>query len=279
MSTDKLGVEAVRLEQGGLAVLQFPRLGDPKVLSQGVSTRLGGVSRESWKSLNLSYKVGDEAVRVDENRGLLSRVLGMDLRRVVFVDQVHSDKVVTLTAGNRPAKGGSLGEADAIITQEKGIPILIQVADCLPVLFYDPVHQAVGLAHAGWRGTVSHIAAKTLLAMGEAFGTRPEETRAVLGPCIGACCYEVGAEVQEEVVKVFPWGSEVLQPTSRGHWRLDLAEANARQLLEVGMKEGNLVRSGLCTIGRLDLFYSHRAEAGKERATGRFGAFLMLKDQ
>jgi polyphenol oxidase len=278
LKTNKLGDESVVIERGGVATVTFPRLADAQVLNHAVSTRVGGVSRGSHRALNVSFKVGDEPVCVEENRELLARSTGMNLRHAVWVNQVHGDKVLKLDDSNRPQDGGSLGDADGLITQEKEVPILIMVADCLPVLFYDPIHQAAGLAHAGWRGTVSHVAAKTLLAMAEAFGTKPEETRAALGPCIGACCYEVGADVHKEFTEVFPWGEEVLQKSSTRHWKLDLAEANARQLLEVGVKDENLIRSGLCTIQNLELFYSHRAEASVEKSTGRVGAFLMLKD-
>jgi len=278
MKTEKLGAETTLVERGGVSLVTFPRLADPQVLAQAVSTRLGGVSEKAYGSLNLSFKVKDEPVQVEENRELLGKALGLDLSRAVWVDQVHGEKVLRLDASNLPAGGGSLGEGDGLITQEKEVPILILVADCLPVLFYDPVHKAIGLAHAGWRGTVSHIAPKTLLAMGGAFGTKPEEVRAALGPCIGPCCYEVGEDVRKEITGVFPWGDEVLAKTSQDHWNLDLAEANARQLLEVGMKPENLIRSGLCTIKRIDLFYSHRAEATGDKPTGRVGAVLMLKD-
>ncbi len=278
MITSKLGAEAVKHQKGGTLVLDFPRLADSKVLVQGVSTRLGGVSRGSLGSLNISLKVSDDSLRVRENRDLLSRVLGIDLDRAVSVDQIHSDKVLKLDANQVQAKkGGSLGEGDGIITKEIGIPIMILVADCLPVLFYDPIHKAIGLAHAGWRGTVSHVAAKTLLAMGEAYGTKPEEVRAVLGPCIGACCYEVGADVKNQFEGVFPWAEEVLEGSGQSHWKLNLSEANARQLIEIGMTKENLIRSELCTIQNLDLFYSHRAEASEKKMTGRMGVFMMLK--
>jgi YfiH family protein len=276
VKTKKLGAEAVQTEQGGLTTVTFPRFADNRVLRHAISTRLGGVSGGDRKSLNISYKVQDEEVRVDENRTLLAQALGIDLRRAVWMDQVHSDKVLKLEAVNRPKEGGSLGEGDGLITNEKEIPIMILVADCLPVLFYDPVHKAIGLAHAGWRGTVSHVAAKTLVSMGETYGTKPEEVRALLGPCIGSCCYEVGEDVKEGFTRVFPWGEEVFEKSSKNHWKLDLTEANARQLMEIGVKRENLVRSGLCTIKNIDLFYSHRAEAGLGKATGRFGAFIML---
>jgi len=278
LKTAKLGAEAVAAEKGGVAFITFPRLGDSHVLLNAVSTRKGGVSREKFDSLNMSFKVGDEPVRVEENRCLLSRALDMDLSRAVWADQVHSDKVLKLEASNHPKKGGSLGEGDAIITNLTNVPLVILVADCLPVFFYDVLHKAAGLAHAGWKGTVSHVAVKTLMAMGEAYGTNPQEVRAVLGPCLGPCCYEVGEDVHQEFTEIFPWAPEVLRKSYPKHWKLDLAQANARQLLEVGMKEENLIRSGLCTIKNIELFYSHRAEAAPEKPTGRVGAFLMLKD-
>ncbi len=276
MATNKLGAEALLRESGGITTLTFPRLADEKALRHAISTRTGGVSRGNRKSLNISHKVQDDPSRVEENRTLLSRAVGMDLGKIVYADQVHGETVLKLDAANHPAEGESLGQGDGIITNEKDIPLMLLVADCLPVLFYDPTHQAVGLAHAGWRGTVSHVAAKTLMAMGEAYGTRPEEVRAVLGPCIGVCCYEVGADVFREFSEVFPWAGEILQKTSADHWKLDLAQANARQLVEIGLKEENLIRSGLCTIRNNDLFYSHRAEARESAPTGRFGAFIML---
>ncbi len=276
MKTSKLAAEALQTEQGGIVTITFPRFADSKVLRQAVSTRVGGVSDGTYRSLNISQKVQDQAVNVDENRSLLSYALGLDLKEAVWVDQVHSDKVLKLDAANRSQKGGSLGEGDGIITNETDVSIMILVADCLPILFFDPINKAIGLAHAGWRGTVSHIAAKTLLAMGKAYGTKAEEVRAVLGPCIGSCCYEVGADVRDGFTKVFPWGLEVFEKSSKAHWKLNLSEANARQLIEIGMKEENLIRSEICTVKYNEVFYSHRAEAGEGKPTGRFGAFLML---
>lgn len=276
MKTSKLAAEAIQTEQGGIVTITFPRFADSKVLRHAVSTRIGGVSDGTYRFLNISHKVQDGTVRVDENRSLLSHALGMNLENAVWVDQVHSDKVLKLDAASRPKNGGSLGEGDGIITNEADVFIMILVADCLPILFFDPIHKSIGLAHAGWRGTVSHVAAKTLLAMGEAYGTKSEEVRAVLGPCIGSCCYEVGEDVMDGFTKVFPWGQEVFEKSNKDHWKLNLPEANARQLIEIGMKEENLIQSGICTIKNMDLFYSHRAEASTGKPTGRFGAFLML---
>lgn len=276
MKTKKLSAEAIQNQDGGIITVTFPRLADPKVLKHAVSTRIGGVSRGAHQSLNISHKVRDDSVRVEENRALLTHAIGMELGKAVCVDQAHGDKVLRLDGSNRLPNGGSLGEGDGLITSETGAPLMILVADCLPILYYDPIHKAIGLAHAGWRGTVSHVAPKTILAMGEAYGTRPEEVRAVLGPCIGPCCYEVGEDVHGEFTRIFPWGEQVFQKTFQANWKLDLAESNARQLLEIGLKEENLIRSGLCTIQHNSLFYSHRAEAMPDKPTGRIGVFMML---
>jgi YfiH family protein len=278
LKTVKLGAETVQTERGGVVTLTFPRLADPKVLKHAVSTRLGGVSQGAYRSLNLSLKAGDESVCVQENRDLLSQAVGMNLRQAAYVDQVHGDRILRFDKSQPSKPGESLGEGDGVITNEPFSPLVILVADCLPVLFYDPVHRAIGLAHAGWRGTVSHVAAKALLSMGEAYGTKPEETRAVLGPAIGPCCYEVGEEVRKEFSSVFPWGNEVFERTFGNRWKLNLPEANTRQLLEIGMKEENLIRSEICTVEHLELFYSHRAEAFSDRSTGRVGALMMLMD-
>jgi hypothetical protein len=112
--------------------------------------------------------------------------------------------------------------------------------------------------------------------MGEHFGSKPEDVRALLGPCIGPCCYEVGEDVRGEFTKIFPWGAEVFEAHQKGQWKLDLGQANARQLMEMGLKKENLVISGLCTVAHSQLFYSHRAEAGPGRSTGRFAVLLML---
>jgi len=272
----KISEEVFEQVRGGVLTLSFPRLGHPTLIRQGISTRVGGVSGGNYKSLNISYKVSDEPLKVKQNRRLLSASLEMDLDRLVYLHQVHSDKVFQLTEANRPKPGEPLGDGDAIITDLPGVPITISVADCLPILFYDQAHKAIGLAHAGWRGTVARIAVKTLEAMKAAYGTEPSVLKAVLGPAIGPCCYEVGKDVKEQFETAFPDASELLEQSDKDHWKLNIPEANARQLIGAGMDPDRVIRSGLCTVEHLDWFYSHRAEAGPGTPTGRFGAFLML---
>jgi YfiH family protein len=273
--------EDVKVTQtGGLTFLTFPRFADSSAVKHVISTRLGGVSRESFGSLNLSTQVGDDPLRVAENRELFRHSFGYKPTRLVQAKQIHSDIVLKVGAGDVKSLpvSGPWKEGDALITAEKNVTLMILVADCLPVLFYDPVHQAIGLAHAGWRGTASHIAAKTLLSMGEAYGTQASEVKVALGPCIGACCYEVGEDVKGQFDEIFPWSSEVFQKSFGDRFKLDLAEANVRQLMDLGVSPENLVRSNLCTVEHQDWFYSHRVEASAEKSTGRLGAFLMLVD-
>jgi YfiH family protein len=275
-----LSEEIKVIEKGGLVLLSFPRFAPDKAVKQVISTRLGGVSRGHFKSLNLSAQVGDDPIRVFKNRELFRSAAGYRKTHLVQAKQIHSDIVLKIGAEDLKSLpvSGPWKEGDALITKEKNVTLMILVADCLPVLFYDPLHQAIGLAHAGWRGTASHIAAKTLLGMGEAFGTQASDVKVALGPCIGPCCYEVGDDVKGQFEEIFPWASEVFQRSFGGRFKLDLAKANARQLLDLGVSEENLIRSNLCTVERQDWFYSHRAEAKEGASTGRLGAFLMLGD-
>ena len=275
MVSKKLSDEILEDRKGGVLTLSFPRLGHPTLVRHAISTRVGGVSRGSYQSMNISYKVSDDSLRVEENRQLLSQSLEMDIHKAVYLTQIHSDKVFKLDSSNCPSKGEPLGQGDALITNLCHVPIFILVADCLPILFYDQTHKAIGLAHAGWRGTVAQISVKTLKAMTEAYGTNPADVKIVLGPAIGVCCYEVGTDVKEKFDS-FAYAEAVLEQSGKAHWKLNIPEANARQLLEAGVTEDHLIRSNLCTINHIDLFYSHRAEAGGDQLTGRFGAFMML---
>jgi YfiH family protein len=227
--------------------------------------------------MNVSFKVSDDPLRVEENRRLLSQSLEMDIENAVYLNQIHSDKVFKLESTNLPKKGEPMGDGDALITNLPHIPIFIMIADCLPILFYDQAHKAIGLAHAGWRGTAARIAVKTLNAMTEAYGTNPTDVKAVLGPSIGPCCYEVGSDVKEKF-DLFTYAGEILVQSGQTTWKLDLPRANARQLLETGVMEDRLIRSNLCTVNHIDMFFSHRAEAMSGQSTGRFGAFMMLVD-
>lgn len=243
-----------------------------------ISTRLGGVSRPPYDTLDLALHVGDEAAAVRENRGLFARSLGLDARRIVTPEQVHGDVVACVD--EQDAGRGSqsyddcIKETDALITDTPGLPLMLCFADCTPIVFLDPEKRAVGIAHGGWKGTVQSIAAKTLARMTEAFGTQPRDVLVGIGPSIGPCCYEVGAEVAARFCAAFPYAEELLLHETDGHVHLDLWEANRQQLLRSGVPEDNIEVAGECTCCRHAWYYSYRADQGK---TGRIAALISLR--
>jgi YfiH family protein len=183
-------------------------------------------------------------------------------------------------------RGRAFDDTDALVTSTPDTPLVILTADCAAVLLWDPARNAVGIAHAGWRGTVARVVAATVARMRASFGSNPRDLLAAIGPSIGPCCYEVGAEVIDAVVAAFPGDAgELLQHpdmASAGSFRasvnedrrhFDLWRANERVLVEAGVAEANIEVAGLCTSCRTDLFYSHRAERGN---TGRFGAMVTI---
>lgn len=248
------------------------------------TTRLGGVSAGSYASLNLGLSAGDDPGLVMKNRELLCRTLGLDIGQLSLAKQVHGDRVLVIT--DRQHIANSAVEADAQVTALPGVPLMGLFADCLAVYLYDPVHGVMGLAHAGWRGTVAGIASQAVAVMVEQFGIRPEDCHAALAPAAGPCCYEVGEEVADAARQVFPAEWKVLRPrmehenaagnkpgVQRGQWTFDLWEGNARWLQSAGLKREHIFISRFCTICRQDLFFSYRGGAGH---TGRMAALMIM---
>ena len=191
---------------GGLQIVQSPALAKLDWLVHGFSTRLGGVSqlgppdsnlRTSTKAervLNLGFTDWDSRDNVSENRKRFLTAIGAGAMRVVTLRQVHSDIVHQISLSN-PNAGAEAPKGDALLTRERGVLLAIQTADCIPILLVDTKRKAVAAIHAGWRGTLQRIAAKTLGRMQMEFGSQPTDVIAALGPGIGRCCYEVGHEV------------------------------------------------------------------------------------
>ncbi len=271
-------MRALQTDLRAIHFLQFAVLARRAELVHGVSRRTGGASEGHLASLNLSYAVGDEPGRVAANRDAFCAALGVDPAGVVCAQQVHGVEVARVgrAEGGRgyADRATAVVGADALIADEPGVYLWLTFADCVPVLLYDPVRRAVGLAHAGWRGTVGHIAARTAEAMAREFGTRPADLIAGVGPAIGPCCYQVGPEVAEAVRAAFPDAPDLLRPDDAGRERLDLPLANARLLARAGVPPERIELAGYCTACRTDLFYSHRAEQGR---TGRMAAVIGLR--
>ncbi len=237
-------------------------------LRHAVLTRQGGVSRGDFSSLNLGNTVGDDPAAVQENHRRVFTLLDVRREAVVSPHQVHGREVVRVDAGDG---GRVIPGTDALMTNRSGVALMLRFADCTPVLFFDAVHGAVALAHAGWRGVAAGVLPATIRAMAEAFGTQPGDLWAGIGPAIGPERYEVGPEVVEAIQAVTPPGSTIAEQR-QGSWYLDLPGAVALQLQANGV--GQIEPAGFCTATRTDLWFSHRAERGK---TGRFGVLAVLE--
>src|SRR5512138_2357798 len=241
----------------------------PSNVVQGVFTRQGGVSPAPWGTLNVGGTVGDEHGRVQENRRRSFEALGRELRPMFDVWQVHSADVF-FDEAPRPHEA-ELYKADIIFTDRPGVTLYMRFADCVPILLHDPKKRVVGLAHAGWLGTVRGAAAAVVQAMAEHYGSRPEDILAAIGPSIGPDHYEVGPDVIAKVEASFDAAAAQLISQHGGKAHLDLWQANRLQLEQSGVT--HIEVAGLCTACHLEDWYSHRAEKGK---TGRFGALIAL---
>jgi YfiH family protein len=290
-----------------LTILRASHLQLPWLI-HGFSTRIGGFSTAYREGdLNLGFTKGDAKVTVERNRVAFLRELraithkrrgsrhaGGSLWPLITLRQIHSDIIHRVDSlPGEPLAG------DGLITATPGLLLAIQVADCLPVMLVDPKHRAVGVFHAGWRGTVKRIVEKGVGEMHRCFGSRARDLKAAIGPCIQGCCYEVGEEVRIKFESQFAYGESLFREvkesdpvrekypllflTARapGHSELptkiflDLVEANRQQLLAAGVLRKNIDASPLCTNCHPDLLFSFRAEKGK---TGRMMGVVGTRD-
>jgi YfiH family protein len=252
---------------------------DPDALDAVVTTRLGGVSSGRYESLNLGLRVGDDADDVLENRRRAFAAFGLDLGRSVWCKQVHADDVVIVDEAD--AGRGAFGEedivadADALVTATVGLPLSVTLADCVPVVLHDPRRGVLGLAHAGWGGTVSRIASRTVAVMRERFEVEVADLLAAIGPSIGPRRYEVGEEVLARARESFgEEASAFIDPLpEEGKALFDLWTANRIDLESTGIPTSRIEIAAISTDDHLDDFYSHRVEG----TTGRFIAAASLR--
>lgn len=242
-----------------LFIGRFAKLFHDSVFGHAFSTRRGGVSSTPFDSLNLGYRTADLPKYVRENRERFFHALGTTADSAAIPEQVHGRHVVYVR------ESGEISRTDGLITDIPGLHLIVQVADCVPVFLIDNLNRAVGLLHAGWRGTQEGIVQSGIRRMTEHFGTRPEEIRVFLGPSIGACCYVVGQEVADH----FPDHTD-----QDGH--LDLCGAVKQLLVREGIPDRAVVTSGLCTSCHSDWFFSHRGSGGR---TGRMMASVWIRNK
>lgn len=257
-------MSVIPVKIGTLEYLRAENIGAPHCFT----TRLGGVSTGIFDSLNLNFSRGDDPDLVVENFRRVGAVLGFTPDDVVNARQTHSDIVVRVDETNRGklAVTGASPECDALITNTPGMALYVSTADCTPILLWDSVTGAVGAAHAGWRGTVSAIGAKTVEAMTREFGTKPENIRAAIGPNIGFCHFETDADVPEAILEAFGDEAKPFIRQQENKYYVNLKEVNALVLRRAGVE--NIEISEACTMCQPDRFWSHRVTLGQRGAQG-----------
>lgn len=260
----------IETNQNGLVYMRSDRI----AARHAFTTRYGGVSRGDFASLNLGANRGDDPAAVGENYRRLCALMGVGIDDMAVTRQVHGNAVRIVTQADRHICMGAVPyEADGIVTGEKGLPLLCMVADCVPVLLWDGEHGVAGAIHCGWRSSVADILKNALEQMG-ALGTEPACVHAAIGPSIGACCFETDDDVPR-AVEMYLSGDTAGLFTRRpdGKTLVDLRAANARRLLQLGLKPEHIDISHECTMCSHEKYWSHRYTKGRR---GSQGAVIVL---
>ncbi len=266
-------------EKNGVVWMEFPALSETRMVSHGFSTRLGGVSEGKFASMNFTFTRGDNPEHVMENYRRMAEVLGEDLNRMVLSWQTHTTNVRVVTeqdAGKGIFRERDYQNVDGLVTNVPGMTLVTFYADCVPLYLLDPVHNAIGLSHSGWRGTVNRMGKATLDAMQKEYGTEAKDVIACIGPSICQDCFEVGEEVAEAFGEAFGCTDEpqLYYRKENGKYQLDLWRANQMVFLEAGVLEEHIHVTDICTHCNPQLLFSHRF-SGTER--GNLAAFLCLE--
>lgn len=242
--------------------LRVPAWEKYPALLHGFLGRLGGKSRGPYAGLNVSYRVGDDNQMVSQNVCDIKQEVGIHDGRVVTMKQVHGDTIVEV----RDPKLKETGEADAMVTKETGIYLGALTADCVPILLIAPHYGIAAAVHAGWRGTLAGIAAKTVERLGKMYGVSCTELQAALGPAIGPCCYEVKDDVTRPLLEQWHELAAASLQSKAGKSFLDLRGLNANILHNAGLPKAQIFQIGPCTSCASDDFFSYRRQGNQ---TGR----------
>lgn len=259
--------------------LEYPMLRKTGLVYHGFSTRLGGVSEGCYASMNLSFDRGDAPEAVRENFRRIGNAIGVNVEDMVMSKQTHTTNVRVVTEEDRGkgvVKERDYTDVDGLVTDVRGICLVTSYADCVPLYFVDPVRNAIGLSHSGWRGTVGKIGKKTVELMAERFGSDPSDILACVGPSVCVDCYEVSEDVVEKVREAFApalW-NRLFYKKDNGKYQLDLWKTNEAIFLEAGILPEHIAVTNVCTHCNSRILYSHRTQGDKR---GNLCAFLALK--
>lgn len=258
--------------------LTYNSLSKIDFINHAFSTRLGGVSDGEFASMNLAFNRGDSEENVIENYKLICKSAGFEFESLVASAQDHNTFVRAVSSEDKGVgiyKPRDIQSVDALITNEKGVTLVTYYADCTPLFFVDTEKKAIGLAHAGWRGTVGRIGKKVIEKMTLIYGTEPSNLVCAIGPAISKCCYEVDKPCAENFLALDGLETDkFVFEKGNGKYIVDLLEANRQILVASGVKAENITVSDLCTACNSDLLWSHRATKGRR---GTMSAFMCIK--
>lgn len=250
-------------------------------LLAGFTIRTGGESEQPYGSFNMGLHVGDDPGHVVSNRQKLAKEVDMPFTAWTCADQVHGNQVCQVMAAGagKESLDDVIKATDGLFTGQKGVLLTSFYADCVPLYFLDPASGAIGLAHAGWKGTVARIAEEMVKSLQHHFHAKPEELLVAIGPSIGGCCYEVDERIITQVQASAKEWKKAVTASQKDRYRLDLRQLNTSILLELGIASEQIMTTDWCTSCRTDMFFSHRKEAGTAGTTGRMASFIGWKDQ
>lgn len=262
----------------GTELFLFEQMRAFKDIWHFVSSRRGGYSNGPFASLNIGFHVGDNNLAVIKNRQKLANALGIDLSGFTYANQMHSSNVALVGEAGRGKGSGEMDSAientDAMVTNVKRICLCVQVADCVPVLMYDPVERVIAAVHAGWRGILKRIVPAAVEKMIKHYGSQAQNIVAGIGPSNGPCCYEVEEDVKiETLISLGAINGIISHGKKPGKFIFDQWSAVKMQLKESGLKEPHIELAGICNQCNYQTFFSNRAGKG---LTGRYAAGIML---
>ena len=258
--------------------LTYNSLSEIDFINHAFSTRLGGVSTDEFTSMNLAFNRGDSPENVTENYKRFCKSAGFDYESLTASSQDHHTFVRAVTKENVGVgiyKPKDIESVDALITNEPGVTLVTYYADCTPLFFVDTKQKAIGLAHAGWRGTVGRIGDNVVKKMQRLYGSDPSDIKAAIGPAVSVCCYEVDKPCADNFLALDELDStKFVFPKGNGKFMIDLLETNRQILVHAGVKNENITVSDVCTNCNSELLWSHRATKGHR---GTMSAFMCIK--
>jgi YfiH family protein len=260
--------------QGKINFLQ-PDWADGQSVQAGFTTRNGGVSRPPFNSLNFGPESGDPQHNVEANRTAMARAFSLPPHLLLTVRQVHGTDILILDEANPDLDHFQKVECDAIITNQTGIMVGILVADCYPIILFDPRNRIAGVVHAGWRGAAAGLIGETVKAMCTHFQSQPEDLFAAIGPGIGVHKYVVDRPVRDAFRNGSGNWERIADEISLGQWKLDLQLSCRLQLETAGLKVARITQVDECTCCHRELFFSYRRDQGE---TGRQLGFILLPE-